>query len=92
MVSRDILIIGAVMLALLLGKPIKVRPLMISKLNTVVQIVFACVVLASLGFGFDAQPVQAIIMYLVALTTLLSIGFYTRDWMRHMNGADGETG
>ncbi|RAI41790.1 CDP-alcohol phosphatidyltransferase family protein [Rhodoplanes roseus] len=90
-VSRDIMIIGAVTLTMLLGKPIKVRPLWISKLNTVVQIVFASLVLAALGFDFDAQPLQAIIMYTVAATTLLSIGFYTLEWVRHMN-AESEPG
>ncbi len=84
-VSRDVLIIGAVTLALLLGKPIKVRPLFVSKLNTVAQIVFACVVLASLGFSFDARPVQTILMFTVATLTLISIGFYTREWVWHMN-------
>lgn len=84
-VSRDVLIIGAVMLALLLGKPIKVRPLVVSKVNTVAQIVFACVVLASLGFGFDAGPLQTVLMVTVAVLTLVSIAFYTREWVRHMN-------
>lgn len=91
-VSRDILIIGAVMFSLLLGRPIKVRPLWISKVNTVAQIVFASVVLAALGFNFDAEPAQSIIMYLVAILTLLSIGFYTREWVRHMNATEGEPG
>ncbi|EJW12101.1 CDP-diacylglycerol--glycerol-3-phosphate 3-phosphatidyltransferase [Rhodovulum sp. PH10] len=91
-VSRDILIIGAVMLAMLLGRPVKMRPLMISKLNTVMQIVFASVVLASLGFEFDAKPVQTVIMWMVAALTLLSVGFYTREWMRHMTAAEREPG
>ncbi|MBI5114245.1 CDP-alcohol phosphatidyltransferase family protein [Rhodoplanes serenus] len=91
-VSRDVLIVAAVMFTLLLGRPIKVRPLWVSKLNTVVQIVFASVVLAALGFGFDAQPVQAVLMYLVAALTLVSIGFYTREWVHHMNATEGEPG
>jgi cardiolipin synthase len=91
-VSRDILIIGAVMLALLLGKPIKVRPLVVSKLNTVAQIVLACLVLAALGFGFDAGPLQTILMLAVATLTLVSIGFYTREWVRHMNAQGHELG
>lgn len=89
-VSRDVLIIGAVTLALLLGKPIKVRPLVVSKINTVVQIVFACVVLAARGFGFDPHPWQDLLMYAVAAFTLASIGFYTREWLRHMNAAAQE--
>ena len=53
-VSRDILIVGGMMLSWLVGKPLTIRPLLVSKLNTVAQIVFACVVLGSLGFAFDA--------------------------------------
>ena len=54
-VSRDILIVGGIMLAWLLGKPFKIKPLMVSKLNTAAQIVFACVVLGSLGFDIAAH-------------------------------------
>src|SRR5688500_16125671 len=54
-VSRDIMIVGAVMLSWLMGKPVAIRPLMVSKLNTVAQIVFAGLLLASLGFNFQAN-------------------------------------
>ena len=37
------------MLSWLMGNPLKIKPLLVSKLNTVAQIVFACVVLGSLG-------------------------------------------
>ena len=89
-VSRDFLIIGGVMLAWFLGQPIRVKPLLVSKLNTVAQIVFACLVLASLAFSFDAGMWQILTMWIVAALTLISVGFYMREWVRHMNG--GETG
>jgi cardiolipin synthase len=54
-VSRDIMIIGAFMLAWLVGKPMAARPLMVSKINTVAQILLAALVLAEQGFGFDAD-------------------------------------
>ena len=84
-VSRDILIIGGVMLAWFLGRPMTVKPLLVSKLNTAAQIVFACLVLAALAFRFDPEPAQAVIMWTVAALTLLSVGFYVREWWRHMN-------
>jgi cardiolipin synthase (CMP-forming) len=87
-VSRDIMIVGAVMLAWLLGKPIPAKPLMISKINTAAQIAFAGLVLASLGFGFDAGIVLHIAMGAVAALTLLSIAAYVREWVRHM-GSNG---
>jgi cardiolipin synthase (CMP-forming) len=87
-VSRDILIVGGVMLAWFLGKPVRVRPVLVSKLNTVAQIVFACLVLASLAFGATFEMAQDVIMVIVAALTLASIGFYVREWVVHMNVAD----
>src|SRR6187431_504207 len=55
-VSRDIMIVGAVMLSWLIGRPVAIRPALVSKLNTAAQIVFATVKLASLGLGFSAEP------------------------------------
>jgi len=65
-VSRDILIVGGVMLSWLVGSPVKVKPLLVSKLNTVAQIVFACVVLGSLGFHIEAKNLTLALMALVA--------------------------
>jgi cardiolipin synthase len=84
-VSRDIMIISAFMLSWLIGKPMPVRPLPISKLNTVVQILLAALVLAEQGFGFDFDMVSKLTMGLVAILTLLSIAFYLAEWVRHMN-------
>jgi len=90
-VSRDIMIVGAVILSWLVGKPIAVRPLLVSKLNTAAQIGFAALVLASLGIGFDAGWAVPAAMSLVAALTLLSIAAYVREWVHHMgsNGAAG---
>ena len=86
-VSRDIMIIGAIMLSWLLGSPLKVKPLLVSKLNTVAQIVFACVVLASLGFNLRADNLIFALIPLVAALTLLSVAAYVREFVRHMNNA-----
>jgi len=86
-VSRDIMIVGAVMLSWLVGKPIAVKPLLVSKLNTAAQIAFAALVLASLGFNFEVRPLLAAATALVAALTLLSIAAYLREWVRHM-GSD----
>jgi cardiolipin synthase len=84
-VSRDIMIVGAILLSWLMGSPLKVKPLLVSKLNTAAQIVFACVVLGSLGFDLDASPVTFVLMGVVAVLTLLSIAAYVGEWVRHMN-------
>jgi cardiolipin synthase len=86
-VSRDILIVGGIILSWLMGSPLKIRPLLVSKLNTVAQILFACVVLGSLGFHIKADLVELVLMGLVAALTLLSIAAYLTEWMRHMNSA-----
>jgi cardiolipin synthase len=83
-VSRDIMIIGAVILSWVIGKPMPVRPLPVSKVNTVAQIVFAGLVLASLGFHWQVEAAVQAVMAMVAALTLLSIGFYLAAWVRHM--------
>ena len=84
-VSRDIMIISGFMLAWLVDKPMPVRPHPVSKLNTVVQIALATLVLAEKGIGFEAGPLETTFVVLAAALTLLSIGFYLAEWFRHMN-------
>jgi cardiolipin synthase (CMP-forming) len=84
-VSRDILIVGGVMLSWFLDKPISVRPVLVSKLNTVAQIIFVCLVLASLGFGLNTHYLTLLMMATVTVLTLMSMAVYVRDWVRHMN-------
>jgi cardiolipin synthase len=87
-VSRDILIVGGVMLAWFLGKPMRVKPVLVSKLNTVAQIVFACLVLGSLAFGLAFELAEYVVMLTVAALTLASVGFYVREWVLHMNASE----
>jgi cardiolipin synthase len=89
-VARDIMIIGAVILTWLIGRPMAVKPLLVSKLNTVAQIVFACLVLFSLAFGFNPGPLLPILTYTVAVLTFLSIALYLAEWIRHVGSAEGE--
>jgi cardiolipin synthase len=86
-VSRDILIVGGIMLSWVMGDPLKIKPLLVSKLNTVAQIMFACVVLGSLGFHIKADMLTLVLMGLVAALTLLSVAAYVAEWVRHMNSA-----
>jgi cardiolipin synthase (CMP-forming) len=84
-VSRDIMIIAGFMLSWLVGKPMPVRPLPVSKLNTAAQILLATLVLAEQGFGFEASLAVKVMTGLVAVLTLLSVAFYLAEWLRHMN-------
>jgi len=87
-VSRDIMIVGAVMLSWLLGNPVIVKPHLASKLNTAAQIIFACLVLGALGFQLNVAPAQSVAQAVVAGLTLLSVGIYLVEWVRHMNPAE----
>ena len=89
-VFRDIMIVGAVILSWLVDKPLRLNPLLVSKLNTVAQIALACVVLASLGFHFNAQIAVGALIGLVAVLTLLSVVFYLAEWIRHINAAESD--
>ncbi|MEA2897707.1 MAG: hypothetical protein QOJ84_3322 [Bradyrhizobium sp.] len=84
-VSRDIMIVSAVIVSWLLGKPIPMKPLMVSKLNTVAQVAFAALVLAALGFGFKSSPYDLILMGFVTVFTLVSVSLYLVEWVRHMS-------
>ena len=84
-VSRDIMIVTAVIVSWLFDKPIPMKPLMVSKLNTVFQVAFAALVLASLGFGFQPKPYDLILMGFVTIFTLVSVSLYLVEWVRHMS-------
>jgi len=84
-VSRDIMIVSAVIVSWLFGKPIPMKPLMVSKLNTVAQVALASLILASLGFGFAPMPYDVILMGLVTVFTLVSVSLYLVEWVRHMS-------
>jgi cardiolipin synthase len=88
-VSRDVLIVGAFMLSWLLDRPVAVTPLMVSKANTVAQIVLAAATLGALAFGIEAPDLISLFILLVAVLTILSAAAYMRLWMLHMTNGDG---
>jgi cardiolipin synthase (CMP-forming) len=87
-VSRDIMIVAAVILSWLVDKPLKLKPLMVSKLNTVAQVLLALLVLASLSIMFEAGFAIQVLTVTVAILTLLSVAFYVVAWVRHMSVID----
>ena len=84
-VARDVMIVGAFMISLVMQKPIKVKPLMISKLNTVAQISFAAMVLGAKAFGLPAGVWFEVCLYAVTALTLASMAAYLNQWIKHMN-------
>ena len=90
-VSRDVLIVGAFILSWLMDRPVQIKPLMVSKVNTAVQIVFVVVALGAAALKWDLMLLLPVGMGLVAVLTAASGGLYLREWVRHMaNGYSGE--
>jgi cardiolipin synthase (CMP-forming) len=83
-VSRDLLIVGGIMLSWIVRKPIGVKPHPVSKANTAAQLLLVALVLAALGFGFDAGWALTLVTAAVAALTLASVALYLREWVQHM--------
>ncbi len=86
--SRDILIVGGMMLAWLVDRPIKVRPLVISKINTTLQIMLAGLALGVLAFGLDEGWSVVWGSAVVGISTVASGGAYIRQWLAHMSNGN----
>jgi cardiolipin synthase len=85
-VSRDILIVMAVLLSWVLGNPVRIRPLIVSKANTVAQIVLAGTVLADEGFGLGLGSMRFVLVWLTGALTVASLAAYLYSWLLHMSG------
>ena len=87
-VSRDIMIVAAVMLSWLMEKPVEVKPLAVSKANTAAQIILATLVLAKHGLSLELDWLILAGIAAVAALTLASIAAYVREWVRHMGSVE----
>jgi cardiolipin synthase len=91
-VSRDALIVGAVLISSLMGHPVDIRPVFVSKANTAVQIVLAAWVLAESAFAMAFGPVRTWLIIVSGLLTAASAAAYLASWLKHMAGyAEGDT-
>ncbi len=75
-VFRDLLIVGGVIVLGVLGQPVVIRPLYISKLNTVLQILLVAATLLTTGFQLTLPWLSETLIWAVAITTLASGGAY----------------
>jgi cardiolipin synthase (CMP-forming) len=83
-VTRDILIVGAVILSWVLGKKIEMAPSMPSKVNTAAQIILAVFVLGFLALKIDLQSVLSAGFFSVGILTFGSGALYMWTWVQHM--------
>lgn len=75
-VFRDIIIIGGIGLLRLMGSAFTIRPLIVSKLNTLAQISLVGAALAEAGFAVHPPHIRAALIVMVTLTTVISGGAY----------------
>jgi len=75
-VFRDLVIVGGVIVLAVLGHPVIIKPLYISKLNTLLQIVLVATTLLQAGFGLPVPWMIATLIWCVAATTLASGAAY----------------
>ena len=83
-ISRDIAIAAAVMVSSLIGYPVTIRPLLVSKANTTAQIVLAVVSLGSLAWFGPLPTIHAVLIAAVTTLTIFSGLAYLRTWLNHM--------
>ena len=93
-VSRDMLIVGGVLLSFAMDAPGAalgpIRPLAISKINTFAQIVLAGAALAKPAVSAIPDAVMLLLILAVGATTLASGATYVVTWARQQGGADGQ--
>ncbi len=88
-VSRDLLIVCAVLLSSVMGNPVRMHPLFVSKANTAAQIVLAGWVLAELALEMRVGSVRQWLVAVSAILTAASTAAYFVAWLRHMSGFAG---
>jgi cardiolipin synthase (CMP-forming) len=89
-VSRDILIVGGIILAYLLSNPVAMHPLWVSKANTVAQILLIALVLGERSGVGIPQPLLTASALAVASLTVASAAAYLVNWIRHMAGGPND--
>ncbi len=85
-VFRDLVIVGGVLVLWVLGQPPAIRPILVSKLNTAMQIGVAALALFLSGFGLEAPALLDICVWAVAATTLVSGVTYVVAALRRAAG------
>jgi len=82
-ILRDLLIVGGGVIYNLKIEKFNAEPSLISKLNTVLQIVLAAIGVLSLGL-FDVSPIVIHVLSWVAITVVLSGIGYANTWGRRV--------
>ena len=89
-VSRDILILLAVLVSWLMDHPVRIKPLAVSKINTAAQLVLAATVLADEGFNLGLDNTRLVLVWITAVSTIVSLVAYLKAWLMHMAGYESQ--
>ncbi len=84
--TRDVLILAGVMVAFVLGDPIEIKPLFVSKANTAVQIVLVALALSMPAFNLELGVIHLVVVWTCAILTVASAFAYFVAWTRHVAG------
>jgi cardiolipin synthase len=87
-VFRDLLIVGGVLLSHTLGQPMAMAPLLVSKLNTLAQVLLAGLVLGMAGLAVADPGIGDMMVIVVAATTAVSGTAYVVAWVRRLAGLE----
>ncbi|MFO0998380.1 MAG: CDP-alcohol phosphatidyltransferase family protein [Alphaproteobacteria bacterium] len=88
-VLRDVLILGGAAIIMRSGSFTHIRPLWVSKVNTLLQILLAAYVLAEHGFHLADGSITNILVTAVTFSTLVSGFAYLVKWGRRAAGYEG---
>jgi cardiolipin synthase len=83
-VSRDLMILGAVVISWLLRRPVEVNPLMVSKATTFLQLTLAALILGGEAFGVEMAGLAGVLVLLVTALTIASASVYLWRWVKYM--------
>lgn len=88
-VFRDAFIVGGALLFETLTHSLTMEPLMISKVNTTMQIVLAASVMAGVGYGIELDGLMHGLVMVTAATTVASGVAYAVTWIRRWTDMEG---
>jgi len=88
--SRDLLIVAGIILCFVIGRPVKIKPLWVSKANTLAQITLASLVLGLLAFQLELTVIKVSLEIITGLLTGFSALAYVFEGIKHLgsNGLD----
>lgn len=86
-IFRDVMILsGIVIAALIHERPLVIKPILTSKLNTALQLLLIFLILIDQShIPIDLKVATWWLKRVIAVTTLISGTLYLRSWLKHMN-------